>query len=364
MSTLEFMVQQALLDPLSAARTHALGGGRVIGYFGAEIPVELIIACGAFPLRLPSFTQASPAADHYLESSFTPDVRSVAEQFLRGDFDFMDTIILPRSNDSAQRLYYYLCEIKTRRLVGGPRVLIYDLAKIVRATSVAHSGWATRRLAEEIGSDAAAIPAAIAQRNRRRELFAAAGAWRTRERAPRGSVVERMARAADFCSAAPFDAALAEWIRQGESHDEGPRLLLTGSAPPDDRLHQAAEAAGGNIVAEMGDHAFCGVPLPPIAADGAIGAIAHHYQSQSGGARAFVDRALFTRNLAQTLAVQGVIIWLTEQEDALIWDLPAQLSALKAAGIAALPMARRSWDGNDGALREIAAFTRGLKKAA
>ena len=66
---------------------------------------------------------------------------------------------------------------------------------------------------------------------------------------------------------------------------------------------------------------------------------------------------------AQGVAADGVIIWLIEEEDALIWELPAEMSALQASGTATLRLARRRWDLGDGALEEITAFTRALEAA-
>jgi hypothetical protein len=77
--------------------------------------------------------------------------------------------------------------------------------------------------------------------------------------------------------------------------------------------------------------------------------------------RAFTDRAALTLDTALSVGADGVILWLTEQEDALIWDLPAQLSALAAAGIAALPLVRRRWDGEDEVGEQIGEFTRRLQ---
>jgi benzoyl-CoA reductase/2-hydroxyglutaryl-CoA dehydratase subunit BcrC/BadD/HgdB len=365
MSALERMVDDALLDPLAAARGHARAGGRVVGYVGAEIPVELIIASGAFPLRIPSFAHTSTAlADRYLESSFSPDVRSIAEQYLQGALDFMDAVILPRSDDSAQRLYYYLSELRARRVTGGPRPLIYDLAKIPRSTSLVHSHGATQRLAVEIGAGEQALADAIAQRNRRRRLFVAAAQARTGGVGPCGSLMERISRAAGCCDAESFDAAFGDWLTHAPGHAAGPRVVLAGSVPPDDRLHRAVEKAGGNIVAEVGAHVSRALASPPIAADDPLEAIAAHYHSLEFGPRAFVDRASQLEATAQAARADGVIIWLLETEDALIWDLPAQLSALAGAGVPALPLARRRWDGGDGALDEIASFTRGLRSAA
>jgi benzoyl-CoA reductase/2-hydroxyglutaryl-CoA dehydratase subunit BcrC/BadD/HgdB len=365
MSGLEPLVEEALRDPLAAAREHARRGGRVIGYAGADIPVELIIAAGAFPLRLPSFARGGmTAADRYLESSFMPDVRSICEQYLQGAFEFLQAIILPRSNDSAQRLYYYLSDLRSRGLASGPEPLIFDLAKVPRDSSRLHTRASVAGLASQIQAAEAALPEAIAKRNRRRELIAAAATCRTQGAAQcRGSVMDRIFRAADVCDADIFDANLGSWLRKQRAPTAQPRVLLAGTAPPDERLHLAVEAGGGNVVAELGDHASRSVALPLIPTSGSFAAIADHYQASMLGQRAFVDRAAEMFSLVKSGGVTGVVNWLLEEEDALIWDLPAQTAVLGAAGIACLSLSRRHWDGGDGALEEITRFTRDLGKS-
>ena len=212
MRTLEQLADEALRDPLAAARVHARRGGRVIGYVGSEIPVELIIAADALPLRLPSYANGGPAAagsagaaDRYLESSFMPEVRSICGQYLQGAFDFVHSIIFPRSNDSAQRLYYYLSELRRQGIAKGPEPLIFDLAKIPRDTSRAHSRSSVDSLASQLGVRTEALPQAIALRNRRRELSAAAAAARFND-----------------CCARPIAAAAYPWIASS-----GPQISAT-----------------------------------------------------------------------------------------------------------------------------------------
>jgi len=360
---LETLVTNTLLDPLAAARAYEQAGGRVIGYVGAEIPVELIIAANAMPLQVPVFgTTDFKSANQYLENSFEPAVRAITERYLQGELDFLEAIILPRSNDSAQRLYYYLCELRRSNMVGGPTPLIYDLAKIPRDSSLTHSEQATRRLAQTIGAEEIALPKAIAFRNRRRELLAAANVARSRHNNLQGSFIDRVFRAADLCEAIQFDTALSDWLERNQRKNgiPGPRVLLAGSAPPDERLHRAVETAGGNVVAEFGDFASCSAQLPPIPEEGSFAALALHYRSLTHGPRAFIDRAEVTVACAQSAQVDGVIQWLTEQEEALVWDVPAQKSALAAAGIPILSMVRRCWDASDGTTDEIISFTKSL----
>jgi benzoyl-CoA reductase/2-hydroxyglutaryl-CoA dehydratase subunit BcrC/BadD/HgdB len=362
MNAFEQRVAEALHDPLARARAHAQGGQKVIGFVGAEIPVELIIASGAHPVRLAGAVDVkTDTADRYLESTFMPDVRSIAQQYLQGALNFMDSIILPRSNDSAQRLYYYLSELRNRQFPDAPAPLIFDLAKIPRDSSKLHSRLAAQRLAGEIGVVSSALPGAIRQRNRRRELFQRAMQMRQRDAGIRGSLMDRAFRSADLCDADEFDGDFRSYLTQAPLPGSGPRLLLIGSSPPDERLHRAVEEGGGNVVSEGDAYASRSLSLPPIPAEGSLDAIADHYHAQQASTRAFIDRASTIRRLAESVAADGVIIWLIEEEDALIWDLPAEMSALQASGIATLRLVRRRWDLSDGALEQVKSFTLGLK---
>lgn len=362
MSTFENQIAAALRDPYAGAREQAGRGRKVIGFFGAEIPVELILASGAYPVRLVGKADADTnTADRYLESTFMPEVRSIAEQYLQGALNFMHAIILPRSDDSAQRLYYYLSDLRTRQLAAAPMPLIFDLAKIPRESSRQHSRRAVQHLAGEIGVVPSALPDAIRCRNRRRQLVAAATQARQRGAGIRGSIMDRVFRSADLCDAEQFDRDFAEWMSKADFPVSGPRVLLVGNTPPDERLHRAVEDGGANVVSE-GDAYPCRLAsLPPIAEDGSLDAIADHYHALPGSNRAFIDRAAAIEKLAEGVVADGVIIWLIEEEDALIWDLPATIAALQASGVATLRLVRRRWDLHDGALEEIKLFAHGLK---
>ncbi len=362
MSTLAQLVLDTAADPLHHARRHAQSGGRVLGVVGAEVPMELIMAADAMPVALPAFPEEStPNADRHLEPAFTARLRSITEQWLRGHLDFMEAVIFTRADDSAQRCYYYLCELRRRGQARGPVPVIFDIAKIPRATSLAHSQAATRALAETLSSDPRRLHAAIAVRDRRRSLFERLDLLRRSDHPPLGSDCERLLRLADAIPAERFDGELANWLSAEFPRRECPRILLVGSTPPDARLHQAVEQAGGCIVGEL-DHAgtdqlgpVIGAPSDPLAA------LAHHYHSLDFGPRAFVDRAARLASRIERTSAAAVISWLIEEDETSAWQAPATAAALAAARIPVLSLTRRRWDARDGTLEAIAAFTRGLR---
>lgn len=357
---LEKIVAKTLLDPLAAGRSHSRAGGTAIGYVGFEIPVELILAAGAMPVQLSGLAHpGSDAADAYLENGFAPSVRVIAEHYLQGNLDFLSHIVLPRSNDSAQRFYYYLCELRRSKKARGPEPLIYDLSKIPRDTSRTYSEQSTRRLASELGTKEADLPKAISQRNQRRWLLKALYDARIHQYNLRGSFVDRVYRAADLCDAESFDIALSDWLEENRRNTRfnGPRLLFSGSAPPDERLHRAVEAGGGNVVSEFGDFHAHSAQLPVIPEEGSISDISNHYYTLNHGPRAFGDRSRLLLSHARDAGVDGIVQWLIEEEETLVWDVPSQTKVLEEAGIPILSMVRRRWDASDGAADEIVSFT-------
>ena len=72
----------------------------------------------------------TPAADRWMESKFAPWARAILEGWAAGEYDDLGQVIFSRADDSAQRLYYYLCELQRRGLVGGPEALIAAMARM------------------------------------------------------------------------------------------------------------------------------------------------------------------------------------------------------------------------------------------
>lgn len=364
MPEMNALVDGWLADPIGRARDRARAGERTMGYVGVDVPVELVTAAGARAIRLPARIEArTPNADRYLESSFAPALRSITEQWLSGTYDFLDAVIMSRSDDGTQRLYYYLCELQRRGLAAGPPVYLYDIAKIPRSRSARHTLDATARLAGELGTNNGALPQAIAARNRRRELLRDVFQWRESASPPPGSAVERVLRAADLDDSDSFDQALSQWIRSPIAGRSGPRLLLAGSTPPDERLHAAVERAGGCVVDEAGDHSTrrLGEPIPLNGMGDPLECLARHYYALHQSPRAFVDRAAEILDQALRARADGIVLWLIEEDESLAWDVPVIRRRLASRDIPLLTLTRCRWDGSDGALDRVHQFVADLR---
>lgn len=285
-----------------------------IGHVGPNLPQDLLRATGrhAGPLGFDA-ERPTPAADRWMESKFAPWARAILEGWAAGDYDGLECVVFSRADDSAQRLYYYLCELQRRGLLGGPEALILDIAKVPRASSLARTAEALRHLAARLGVDQAALIASIEACNAERGLPAGAPA-------------------------------------------PGPRCLLAGTPPPDRRLHAAARGAGfaafGPTLLETWTQLGTAVDL----ADDPFAALASQVHADPAGPRSFADPGTALLQAISETGAHAVVLWQIEEDEAQAWHLPAQRAALARQGLPALVMTRRDWLARDGAADEIASF--------
>ncbi|HEU4602720.1 MAG TPA: 2-hydroxyacyl-CoA dehydratase family protein, partial [Steroidobacteraceae bacterium] len=225
---------------------------RKVGYVGHDVPIELILAANALPAALYGRVgEATPNADRYLEPTFLPASRSIAEQWLNGELDQFDAVVFSRSDDSAQRLYYYVCELQRRGQCAGPQPLMFDIASWNRESSLAHTVGSTRRLAGELSVAENQLRSAIERVAQRMDLVLAALQSTQSSRPARGSFIQRRLHAAARDWSAQFDQTLKDSQDPLPASADATPLMMIGSAPGNEQLHEAAERAGANIIATL-----------------------------------------------------------------------------------------------------------------
>lgn len=361
MMSFEQFLRNASHSPLVAACQHVAAGGRAIGFVGPDIPVELLLAADAFPLQLRADPDGNtPLADQHFEPSFPVLAKSIAEQWLSGKLDFLSSIVFSRASDSIQRCYYYLCDLHNSSHSHAPAPLIFDVAKIPRSTSLHHTHAAILSLAESLSAELSRLPEAVALRDRRRMLIARLADARRSPKAPSGVICSQLMQIADTVSACEFDQQIDAWLDKARPMPLGPRLVLAGTAPTTSWIHEAVEMAGGSVVAEIGEHAIdcLGPPIGPSA--NPSHALARHYHCLNSSARSFADPADTIARRATEYSVSGAVLWLSEEDEALPWQLPALTGALNRLRIPTLILSRqRHSDQRDAALR-INRFVAGL----
>lgn len=343
-------------DPLSAARDAARAGSRVIGYYGNDIPVALILAAGALPVRLRAAPRSqTPRADLYLESAHSPELRALVEQWLAGELEFIETVIFPRSDDSAQRVYYYLCELQRRGACAGPRPLLYDVAGIGRPVSVDYTRESTRRLARDLGANQDQLPQAL-RRVADREKLASDIRARCAANPPLpGSLAWAVARAGGSDWRVTFDDLARRWLGAAISLPGARRIVLAGDLLPDASLHEAIESAGGSVVLELTESAADEHPASPPLLD----ALADQFHARRTPVRAMREDAHWAVSNARSGRADAVIFWLAEEDESLPWEIARQMRNLATAGIPALALTRQPWKPDHTALQRVSEFVAG-----
>jgi hypothetical protein len=160
---------------------------------------------------------------------------------------------------------------------------------------------------------------------------------------------------------AELDAIARNWLASAPRKTPTHRLLLAGSTPPDERLHRAAEAGGANIVYELFDES------PELAlsrwdttAD-SIEALAQVYWSARNAATTLLAYPDILVERARELGASGVILWLVEADEGIVWELPRQLQRLRRAGLPVLSFVRQRWNADASCLDRIEAFAATLQ---
>jgi len=286
----------------------------MIASIGPGLPQDLFAATGRYrgPIGWDA-DRATPAADRWLESKFSAWARAVLQAWSEGAFDDIDLVVFSRADDTTQRLYYYLCELQRMGALAGPTPYLLDIAKVPRASSVDHTIAAVRALAEFIDVGAYALEGAILATNAQRRAAIDTGGERN--------------------------------------------CLLSGSPPPDRRLHAAIESAGftasGPTLAELWAEPG---PVVDETSDDPVAAVARQLHAWPDDQRGFGDKSAAVAARAKAISAEAAVLWYTEEDEARVWHVPAIRDALRQAGIPACILTRRDWAARDGAPGEITRF--------
>lgn len=343
-------LQRAYENRLAALETHAdarAAGQPCVGYVGNTVPVELIVACGALPLRIAPITEPTEAADAHVESFSDPDVRRIFALYLQGALDALALLVIPRSSESWHKLYLALREAQRIGLKhGGPPLVLYEIVHTQRPSSHAYGLARTRDLAATLAkvtgrvADEASLRAAIAHANHTRSLLQQLQALRQQRRVS-GWQAQVATGALRFMSPADGQAALRGWLSEprfmaaAEAAPARARLFVQGVPLDHAALHAAVEAAGAVVLMEDDDWGSrAAAPLIDEAQEPLAALFEHHWRDvpnarihpQPPGPEAFVAAH------AQGL-IDGVIFHLPRPDDVHGWQLPAWRAQAEAAGL-------------------------------
>lgn len=225
----------------AAAAAH---DGCVVGYFGADVPRELIEAAGCFPLRLAPLDGVDATfADRVLGPAVDEAARLVLAGILEGAYP-VDRLVLCHDSDHSVRLYGAL-----RRLGHEPWFL--DLLHGERASSEAYGRARVAELAEWLGAGDPGEAIRTANRVRdhgvRLVLLRRAGAVR-------GADALTVLGAGTALRSETYAALLESALGELPSPEAAPTtVLLLGSGHDRDDVYAAIDGLGATVVAETHD---------------------------------------------------------------------------------------------------------------
>ncbi|GIJ51207.1 hypothetical protein Val02_80930 [Virgisporangium aliadipatigenens] len=231
----------------------------VVGYVGADVPVELITAAGALPVRLAGDPDGDlSAGDTYLGRGLDPMARSVLARLLAGDYGRLDKLVVSRDCEASLRLFYAVRELRRiEPAFGLPEVYLVDVLHLPHRTTTAYNlarlEQFRQRLRDWTGrpvSDAD-LAAAIASHDEQRALLSSLAAAR-REGRIAGSDWLAVVGAGTVLPVAAHLSLLRELSTVDLPEHAGKRVFLTGSSHDTPHVYRALESAGHLIVGE--DH--------------------------------------------------------------------------------------------------------------
>lgn len=334
-------------DRTAAARAAKAASRKVVGLVGTTVPVELVMAAGAYPLNVaPMPGTPTREADRYLERHFDDDVRATLESLLAGAYDWLNLLVIPRTSDGYLELYYTLKEVvrlgQVRRV---PPLHLYDL---LHARSEANRAYGLERT-HELRSRLTAAMGVEATRDRLREAASEVNAQR---RAVRHLLELRRDPANGVSGVDALTAIGAGRFLEPDAHrelveryvgeerpplDPRPRLLVVAGVPLTDlRLHRLLEDAAGLVVAE--DDAwgsrFAGADVRVDAADPLEGIFEKYFLDvPSPRVAPAAARDEWLRSELARGDIDGVVFYVPRSDTWFGWDYPRLKGYVEAAGL-------------------------------
>jgi hypothetical protein len=307
----------------------------IVGFTSNTVPTELLSAAGMTPLLIRSRSPSTRSADLYMESVFSSSIRALFDDLISGRFDFLHSVVIPRTSEQEHKLYLYLREIQRqspeRHL---PALILYNLLHTRDENARQYSWERTKELLCQFPpctNDALgeAILAGNAARHAVRLLLD------LRDRGAPSSQILPLIGAYYFIGHSEYarlvaDAAVA---MTDMPIVDGPRVLIKGCPLEHTHLHGLIESLG---LAVAGEDDWWGSRAAgkDVATDiDPVEAIFAKYYLDTWSPRVYPPDEADRWFVEKSRTVNGVIFYLPPEDDVLGWDYPRQAAVLNAEGI-------------------------------
>lgn len=355
-------------------------GVKVLGELGFDVPEELVLAAGMFPVRIYADPEKSlEETDKYLEYSFEPVVRAQFEKIIDGTYGSqIDFLAISNSTDVIIRIFLYLRELKrvepekpvppitfidwlfTRHRLHQMRdEFVIDLFKKQLEE------WSGKEITDEAVRKAGEV-----LNENRRALREMAQLRHGSEVRIGGSEAMVIIGAGFFMDKKEHTELVKQVTEDAKSWPvlEGPRVFYTGANHEDNALYDKIEAAGLVIVGEdtdWGDRSYdrdYNPELPVIR-----GVVDRYLFREFSAKKAFVSQRVEALDREVNAAgAEGVIFYTNQYDEVATWDMPKQRKSLESRGIKHITFGRMQWpvSKNEGLDEKLAAFAQEMKGGA
>jgi benzoyl-CoA reductase/2-hydroxyglutaryl-CoA dehydratase subunit BcrC/BadD/HgdB len=333
----------------AAALEWKKNGGRVAGYLCIDVPEELILAAGFFPLRLSGDPEAGiDEADKYTMPVYEGFVRSMLQMLLTGRYDFLDFLIVPHARDSIEYLHSILGTIQqiepSRRI---PELYLFDTLHTRLYLSAAYFSERLRELKERLDAwsgrklTSDSISEAIRTCNVNRALLRKVAALRTAEY-PRisGQEALEIIGSSMFMLKSEHNKLLSQLLQQADQLPtrSGPKLFVEASPLDNLRLYEILEGCGTTVVGEdncWGNRYFDTLvdeSLEPLEA------IAKRFLTKAPCPRMYPveSRVSYCKRQALETKADAVVFSILEYDNSQTWEYPDEEKTLREAGVPSL----------------------------
>lgn len=316
----------------------------IIGWVNSYVPEEIIIAAGFLPYRIMGAPIALNLSKTYLSGNLCSSVQSILECVLKGDYKFLDGMIIGASTDATKRLY----DVWTR-YASTPFCHLFDIPKFINENAIIHYAESVHSLIEEIEKyfkikiSNSAIKEAILICNKTRKFLSDLNNLRKMDNPPVTSQqFLEICKLAVASEKKKFNNSLEMLLKQlkpEEREKQYFRILLTGSFQDQPWLLNIIEERGARVVCEdlcTRLRYFSGL----IEKDGSpIENIAKRYieiKPASANLVSLDQRINHILQLIKEFRIDGVVYYILKFDDPYLFEFPDMREALVSNNIPVL----------------------------
>jgi len=372
-------LKEAYTNRTKAALEFKAKGGRVIGCYGCDVPEEIIIAAGMFPLRVCSDVTVEPVmADKYLGRT-NPIIGSTIEKILNGTYaEIVQNLAISNSNGAIGPIYEVIRDMsKIFPDVITPPMAFIDLAHTKymynQTRNVILYNEFKKTVEKWCGRDIKTyeLEAAIKICNEDRAAMRAFDELRwADEMRVTGTEAMVVIGSSMFMDKKRHAELVRELTEEAKSWPvvDAPRILVYGSDHEYLDVYEALEAAGGQAVFEDQNwgarHYDTDVSLELPAIKALVGRYTNRMFASNSSFVA--ERVAQMKEFIKKYNIEAVLFYMNMGDETVSWDYPSQKKVLDEMGIPSQvyfnqPFPLRDRDGLKDKLAELVNAAKGEK---